>query len=746
MYRMKRKVLAVIVVAVLALLGTVSFAQKIDVYSRPLRTEPSRDYQALHYRIALDLDVAKKAFTGENTVTMTPFREGLTSIALDAETFTVTAVRLADGTPLAFRQAEGRLNVEFPRPCGIGDKVTFTVFYHAEGLADTQGRKKGINFVDATQANPALIVARSFPNGARHWFPCYDHPNGKVTQEILATVPREYRALSNGRLVGVSENPERGTKTYHWSQDKPHSTYLSALIAGPYVVTENSLGPLPINYWYYKKDRKDALISFQRTPEIIAFLSKTYGYEFPWDKYDQIIVPGGGGTETTSATMLTQSIVHDLKAEKDFSVHRWLITHEAAHQWWGDLVTCRDWGHTWINESFGTYSEVQYAEFEAGRDEAAVDLLGKKNRYIQEAHARYMRPIVFHRWEEPGQNFDRHTYQKGAAVLHMMRWILGEKPFLNMLSHFLHKHAYQPADTNDVLTAIKEATGQNLDWFFDEWLLRPGHPVFDVRADWSEKTKKLTWRIVQTQDTTDGVPIFKTPVVLSAVTPAGRRSEKVWITDRDSVFTFDCAQKPLMVRFDDGDFLLKEWSFERPVDELIYQLSQDDVLGRMWAAGQLGRHADDPRVAPALLQSARSDPFWAVRRDVLYILGGFEGSIDMDERTNIPWTRLNEGFKPGKFLTGGLAGFLRERTGDANPKVRAAAFWAIGNLKDPTLIPFLTKKFAEDDSYGAQAAALVAIGKTGDRSAVPFLRKAAGMESPSGIMNRAAEWALGELK
>jgi len=430
-------------------------------------------------------------------------------------------------------------------------------------------------------------------------------------------------------------------------------------------VSENSLGLLPINYWYYEKDRKDALISFQRTPEILSFLGKTYGYDFPWDKYDQIIVPGGGGTETTSATMLTQSIMHDLKGEKDFSVHRWLITHEAAHQWWGDLVTCRDWGHTWINESFGTYSEVQYAEFESGRDEAAVDLLGKKNRYIEEAHARYVRPIVFHRWEEPGQNFDRHTYQKGAAVVHMMRWILGEKPFLNMLSHFLHKHAYEPADTNDVLTAIKEATGQNLDWFFAEWLFRPGHPVFDVRADWSEKTKKLTWRVVQTQDTTAGVPIFKTPVVLSAVTPVGRRSEKVWITDRDTVFTFDCAQKPLMVRFDDGDYLLKEWSFERPVDELLYQLFHDDGLGRMWAAGQLGRHPDDARVAPALLQSARSDPFWAVRRDVLYILGGFEGSIDMDERTNIPWTRLNEGFKSGKFLTGGPgAGPL------PNPKIR----------------------------------------------------------------------------
>jgi aminopeptidase N len=743
---MKRTRPTAVLGALLTLLATASFAQKIDVYSRPLQTEPSRDYRAVHYRIALDLDVANKAFTGENTITIVPFREGLTSIDLDAESFTVSAVRLADGTPLTFRHANGRLNIAFPRPAAIGDNVVFTVAYHAEGMGTSQDRKKGINFVAATPSNPALIVARSFPDGARHWFPCYDHPNGKVTQEIIATVPREYRVLSNGRLLDTSENSARGTKTYHWSQDKPHSTYLSALIAGPYVVKESALGPLPIDYWYYEKDQKDALIAFQRTPEIIAFLNKTYGYDFPWDKYDQVIVPGGGGTETTAATMLTQSIVHDLKGEKDFSVHRWLITHEAAHQWWGDLVTCRDWAHTWINESFGTYSEVQFAEFEGGRDEASVDLLGKKNRYFQEAATRYMRPIVFHRWEEPGQNFDRHTYQKGAAVIHMMRWILGEQPFHNTLSHFLHEHAFQPADTNDFLTAIKEATGQNLGWFFDQWLLSPGHPVFDVRADWDAQAKKLTWRIVQTQDTTAGVPVFKTPIVLGAVTPAGRKSEKVWITGKESVFTFDCPEKPLMVRFDEGDYLLKEWTLERPVDELLYQLAHDDVIGRMWAAGQLGQHADDPRVAPALLQSARTDPFWAVRRDALYVLGGYEGPIDNDERTNIPWTRLNDGYKPGRFLNPRLASALEERAGDANPKVRAAAFWAIGNLEDPALVPFLTRRFAADDSYGAQAQALVAIGKTGDRTAVPFLRKAAETASPSDIIKRAAEWALDRLK
>ena len=734
-----------IVFLFLGLSAAFLFPQRIDVNSRPLRSEPSRDYQALHYKVSLDLDPAAAAFKGETEVTLTPFRDGLGFVDLDAQVYAVTAVRSDAGAPLAFKQTPERLTVTLTRPAQAGEKVRFTVSYHAENLTDARGGRKGIMFVPAANGNPAVILARSFPDGARQWFPCWDHPNAKATLEVIATVPAGNRVLSNGRLVGVIEHPEAKTRTFHWSQEKPQSTYLSALIAGPYLVTEDKLGPLPIDYWYYEKDKADALVAFKRTPEIIAFLGKTYGYDYPWAKYDQIIVPGGGGTETTSATMLFAGTIHDQKADKDFPVDRWLVNHEAAHHWWGDLVTCRDWGQTWINESFATYSEVQFAEYDAGPDAAALDLLGKRNRYLQEATTRYIRPIVFDRWDSPNDNFDRHTYQKGASVIHMMRRLLGDKPFSAFLSHFLHKHAFQPVDTHDVLTAVKEATGQNLDWFFDEWLYKPGHPLLAVTADWNAASKKLAWRIVQTQDTSAGIPYYRMPVVLAAVTPAGRAEETVWVSGRETVATMDCPQKPLMLRFDSGDVLLKELTFVRPVEELIYQLGHDDAMGRMWAAGELARRADDPRVLPALMQSARADAFWAVRRDACYILGGFEGPIEMDERANIPFTRLNDGWHPGKFPADTIPAFLRERSADPNPKVRAAAFWALGTLKDRGQIPFLKERFAAEDSYGAQGAILVALGKTGDPALAPFLRAASEMKAHP-VIKQAADWALKEIK
>jgi HEAT repeat protein len=207
----------------------------------------------------------------------------------------------------------------------------------------------------------------------------------------------------------------------------------------------------------------------------------------------------------------------------------------------------------------------------------------------------------------------------------------------------------------------------------------------------------------------------------------------------------DCARKPLMVRFDAGDYLLKELAFERPVEELIYQLAHDDTMGRMWAVGQLGRHADDPRVAPALIQAARSDVFWAVRRDALYVLGGFEGPVEMDERNNIPFTRLNNGFRLGKFPTGTLAGFLKKRAADPNARVRTAALWALGNLEDRTLVPFLKDRFAAEDSYTAQSAILVTLGKTDDASLAPFFEEAARTKAHA-VVTQAGEWALREIR
>ena len=347
-------------------------SQAEDRHAHPVRAERERDVDILHYRIELGIDHPNKAFAGRTAVTFNPFHD-IDTLRLDAETFTVTRVLTPRGIQLPFVHEDGTLSIalgnitgaSLSTSVGYGDTTTVIIEYNAVDY-DVDGARfgmanrpdLGLDFREATESNPALVNSLSFPTGARHWYPSHDHPAERATQELFATVQKDWKVLSNGNLIDVIESDS--TVTYYWKQDLTHPTYLSAVIAGPFEVIEDALDDLPINYWVYPKDVEDARRSFGRTPEIIRFFEETYGVPFPWDKYDQITVPGiGGGAESTSASLIGEATIHDARADIDYSSH-WLVAHEAAHQWWGNLISYRDWTHTWIAESFGSLIRIAH--------------------------------------------------------------------------------------------------------------------------------------------------------------------------------------------------------------------------------------------------------------------------------------------------------------------------------------------------------------------------------------------------
>ena len=392
------------------------------------------------------------------------------------------------------------------------------------------------------------------------------------------------------------------------------------------------------------------------------------------------------------------------------------MSHELAHQWWGDLVTLRSWAHTWINESFGTYSDYLYHRFELGDDEGALDLRGKLDAYLKEAKSRYVRPIVTDRYDAPEDMFDAHTYPKGARVLHMLRSLVGDEPFFKTFGHFLRTYAFDAVDTADFIRSVKTVTGQNLDWFFDQWLYKPGHPVFEVRSEWDAAAKVVRLDVAQVQDLTRGVPVFRVPVSVKLVTPKRTDIRRIWIEKQKETFELPLGEKPRLVRFDEDNVLIKEIHFPKELDELLFQLRHDDVLGRMDAATALPAFKDDPRTAAALAASLRSDAFWAVRRSALEALARIAA-------------------KAG-------AAVYRPACQDPDPRVRAAALAALGDLKDRTFLGFFETRFKKDPSFRVRAEALAAIGKAGDPSAAPFLRRAAEIPSYRHMIRRAAEAAL----
>jgi aminopeptidase N len=701
------------VLALLLAVAAPALAQQVDWSTKPLQSERSRDYDALHYRIEIRLDLDQTSFEGETTISVTSLREALDTCVLDAEEFTVTRVLSDWGEPLAFEQSPRELTVRMARPLRLGETRSFTVFYGGKGP------KIGLRFMPASANNPQLVFSDSFPDHVHHWFPCFDYPNDKVTSEIVATVKSGLKVAANGRLVGVVEDASAGTVTYHWSQDLPHSTYLIFLAAAPYVVVQDSYKSLPVNYWVYPQDEKKARPTYGKTPKMLEFFNRTFGYDYPWQKYDQISVPSGGGAESTSATAMTQSIMVDEKNVTDFSAIG-IVSHELAHQWWGDLVTLRSWAHTWINESFGTYSDYLYFRYENGDDEGAVNLTGKLNAYLREARTRYIRPIVSDRYDQPGDMFDSHTYPKGAMVLHMLRNLLGDEQFFAVLRHFLHRYAFEAVDTNDFIRSVKTVTGRNLDWFFDQWLFKPGHPVFDVRSSWDPARKIVTVTVAQVQDVARGIPIFRVPVAIAVITPNGKTTTTVWIRKQQEVFELPAESSPLLVRFDEGNVLIKEVRFPKPLDELLYQLRADDVIGRMEASANLVQFSGDPRAFDALAASAQSDPFWAVRRSAIEALG--------------------------KLTDSRMTAVFRKTCLDAHSSVRTAALAALGDLKDRSLAEFFKDRFAKDQSDLVKAEALRALGKTADESVIPFLEQSASIASHRDMVKRAATQAVAQLR
>ena len=703
---MRRRALLAVLVAALA---WPALGQSVDWSAKPLRSERDRSYDALHYLVKIRLDLDGKAFEGAATVVAASLREGLETCVLDAEEFTVTSVLGADGRPLAFEQTPTELAVRLGRPYRIGEEMTFTCFY---GGRDP---KTGLKFVAETADNPRIVFSDSWPANVHHWFPCYDYPNDKVTNEIVATVERGLKVAANGRLVGAFEDPAAGTVTYHWSQDRPHSTYLIFLAAAPFVVVRDPYEAVPLSYWVYPRDEAKVRPTYGQTPKMLEFFNRTFGYDYPWAKYDQISVPSGGGAESTSATAMTHRIMVDERAEPDFPAIG-IVSHELAHQWWGDLVTLRSWAHSWINESFGTYSDYLYHRFEMGDDEGALNLRNKLDAYLREAKTRYIRPIVTDRYEEPGDMFDAHAYPKGARVLHMLRSLLGDKAFFGTLRHFLQRHAFDVADTADFIRSVKTVTGRNLDWFFDQWLFKPGHPVFEVSSEWDPEAKAVRLRVAQVQDLSKGVPVFRVPVSVKLVTARAAEIREIRVEKAVETFELPLAERPLLVRFDHDNVLVKEISFPKERDELLFQLGNDEVIGRMDAAAALADLGGDPRAAAALTASLRSDPFWAVRKSALEALAKI-GPKD------------------------GAAAFERACR-DPDSRVRAAALVALGDLKDRKRLAFYMDLFRKDPSYRVQAEAATAIGKTGDPSAIPFLEKAAGVPSYRNMVARAAEAAL----
>jgi aminopeptidase N len=425
--------------------------------------------------------------------------------------------------------------------------------------------------------------------------------------------------------------------------------------------------------------------TFVNTPAMVTFLEGIAGVAYPWAKYSQIVVRDFvfGGMENTSATTMTENILLDRKAAVD-TTSDGLVSHELAHMWWGDLLTCRDWSHGWLNEGFATYMECLWTEHHRGVDEYRQEIIENTNLYLDE---KYRRPIVSNVYNQPIDVFDRHLYEKGSLVLHMLRGELGDDQFFRSLRRYCTDNQDRNVITADLVRAIADETGRHLDWFFEQWVFKPGHPKFTVSWSWDDEQKAATLTVKQTQETESGVPVFRVPLVVDFRKGRGRPQRFEIVVDESAQsFTFPLAQRPDLCRFDPYGWVLRELDFEKPMAELVFQLANDDDIGgRVAASTSLGkkggRHAVD-----ALSAAVASDRFWGVAAAAARALG--------EVRT--------DGARDA------LLGHLKAR----HPKTRRAVVAALGRFtSDEAVFGALVPVARRDASWFVEAEANRSLGK-----------------------------------
>ena len=680
-----------------------------EKFSGPPREPPSRDFDFLHLRLDCSFDWAEKCVEGTVSHRVRSYRKGARFLELDAVAIDARGARDGSGRDLAIEKLPDKLRVDLGRDTAVGEEVSVEIRYRAHP-------RMGLYFYRPEEKHPDIplqLWTQGETEEARHWIPCFDHPSDKLTTEVRAKVPKPLSAISNGKLLSTEEAGEH--RIFHWHQDKPHATYLISLVAGDFAVWRGQAGKVALAGYVAKRDEALAARSFELTGDMMAFFEAKTGHAYPWDKYDQLCVHGFnfGGMENTSATTLTEATLHDERAALDHTSMD-LVAHELAHQWFGDLVTCKDWGDIWLNESFATFFANLYREHRLGWDEGVYDRYEDGEKYKGEDRNRYRRAIATRGWKSPNDMFDAHSYPKGGRVLGMLRYLLGDERFFAGIKLYLDRHSFRSVETADFRMAMEDATGTSLSWFFDQWIESGGHPSYKVSSSWVPEEKAVRVEVEQVQKTDDLTPLFRMPVVIAVIGPDSRAEHRVVVAERKHTFTFPAPAQPRLVRFDPGDWILKDLDHSRTREELLYQLSRDpDAMGRREAAEALARDARDRSVLDALLGRLGQETFWGVRLQVVKSLASSKLPAVKDA----------------------LVASLRT---EPKSRVRAEILRALGDHGGGDVVQALRDSFARDPSYVCAAAALRALGSAAKSDAREAALAALDRDSHEDVIRSAA--------
>ena len=525
------------------------------------RASVTKTFDLVHTKLDVSFDWGKHYLFGEATITLKPHFYPSSTIYLDArgmEIKKVGTINKNDTIALNYSYANDTISIQLDKELNRDERIIVYINYISKpdeltkiGGSDAISSDKGLYFINADgkiKNKPRQIWTQGETQSNSVWFPTIDVPNQKSTQELNITVDDNFKTLSNGLLIKSINHPNK-TRTDYWKMDLPHAPYLFMMAIGEYAIVKDKWRDKEVNYYVEPNFENDARTIFGNTPEMLELFSKKLGVDYAWPKYSQVIARDyvSGAMENTSAT-LHGEFLQRTKREMIDDNSEDVISHELFHHWFGDLATCESWSNLPLNESFATYGEYLWNEYKYGRDVADMGLESDLKSYLDEAKSKQEHLIRFY-YDNREDMFDRHSYAKGGAILHMLRKYVGDDAFFASLKLYLQKNSFKSAEVHDLRLAFEEVTGEDLNWFFNQWFLNQGHPQLNITYNWDATTMTQQITVEQQQDLST-TPLYKLPVAIDFYFNGRKERKQIIITEKNQTFKFRFPEQPTVVNFD----------------------------------------------------------------------------------------------------------------------------------------------------------------------------------------------------
>ena len=688
-----KKLLKVSLVLCICINSIKTFAQ-----SKVLASSSFEKYRASSYkkniitktRLDISFSFEKQILYGKEWLSAQAFSKPVSSIELDAKGLNIKKVQILKGRnskSLHYALTDQQLTISLDSVYNPGDTYSLYIEYETKPIPLSGGNKSALHFINPHEkqnGTPTQIWTSGQPENNSSWFPTIDKPNQKMKQEISLTIPAKFSTLSNGKLIKKQKLP-KGLRKDTWKMDLPHSPYLFMLAIGEFDIITDYWKGKEVNYYVehqFAGDQSAVRKAFPNTVEAMDYFSGLLGVDYPWNKYSQIKLHGfSGAMEHTTATCFNEDKQSSTKELPDKNYEPGNI-HELFHQWFGNYVTAESWANICLNESFADLSEIIWAEHKFGSDVAGAHLLKGMEGYLSNEDG-WKKDLVRFDYEKPEDVFDGIRYQKGGRNLNMLRVYLGNEVFYKGLHIYLTKNAYKNAEVHDLRLAMEDASGKDLNWFFNQWFFRSGHPELDIDYKFDE-TSNQNYVIIQQKQNGS---LFKIPIKIDVYLNSGKTSRQVWLTKPIDTIQFESIEKPLLINVDADKILVAKKTDHKTLTQFAFQYAHSPLFQDRYEAVETAKKMQNELTAKEILITALNDQFYSIRTQAIV-------SVD---------------FTDTAYRDSVLNKIIDIAESDLNNSTRAAAINKIGSLKSRKYLA-LFKRLLSAESYLVKGEALEAIG------------------------------------